>query len=216
MRRKVVRDLGTLVGVVVILAGVVLANDFMRRGSLADQMDKVRRKAETEQKSSGTALLPWELMRNTKGTRGSGPTFDPALLEQKESRVNLVGFMVPMYEFRNVTEFLLLPLPIECYFCQAPPMRDIVLVQMAPDSKVDIAQEPVVINGILSLNEGPGLKFFYVLKDSTRGVAQKGGKLTRKPVSQEHIQHAIGSQQVEQSQQEKLQEGKEPPKPAAP
>ena len=212
MRRRVVRDIGTLLGVVVVLVAVVLINDYMRRGSLSDQMDVIRKKAENDQKAMGVDLLHWALLRETKGTRRSGPTFDPRLVEFKDSAVDLVGFMVPMYEFRNVKEFLLLPLPIECYFCQAPPMRDVVLVQMAKDTAVDIVKEPVLINGTLTLNEGPGTKFFYVVKDAGRGPAEKGGKLHTKRFSQDHIMHSTGAKQLEEQQKEPLLEGQEPPK----
>ena len=176
MRRRVVRDLGTIVGIVVILAAVVFINGYMRRGTLATEMEKVRRKAESEQITIGTELLSWSLLRETKGTTRSGPALASDLLAKKDTSVNLIGFMVPQYEFRQMTEFILLPLPIECYFCQAPPMREVVLVQMAKDAKVDLVKEPVLISGELTLNEGKGTKFFYVLKNATRGAAEKGGR----------------------------------------
>lgn len=216
MRRRVVRDLGTILGIVVILAVVVFLNGYLRRGSLADQMDKVRRKAEIQQRNYGVDLLSWELLRQTKGTKSSGPAFAADLLPKKDTQVSLVGFMVPQYDFRQMTEFILLPLPIECYFCQAPPMREVVLVQMAKDAKVDLVKEPVMISGDLTLNEGKGTKFFYVLKNATRGAAEKGGRLTRKPVSQDHMMHGAAQKQAEESQKEVLAPGKEPPKAPAP
>jgi hypothetical protein len=212
VRRRVVRDLGTILGIVVILAAVVLINGYMRRGTLADQMDKIRRKAELDQQTIGTQLLPWELLRKTKGAKSSGPTFDPDLISMKDERVNLVGFMVPQYEFRQMTEFILLPLPIECYFCQAPPMREVVLVQMEKDAKVDLAREPIVVNGNLTLNEGAGAKFFYVVKNATRGAAEKGGKLTTQQVSGEHMMHGTAAKQAEEAAQEPILPGQEPPK----
>jgi hypothetical protein len=51
-------------------------------------------------------------------------------------------------------------------------MRDVVLVQMEKDKTVDIVTEPVVVSGTLALNEGPGTKFFYVVKDANRGVTE--------------------------------------------
>jgi hypothetical protein len=204
--------LGTLFGIVVILAAVVLVNGYMRRGSLSDQMDKVRRKAELDQQGIGTQLLPWELLRRTKGTKWSGPTFDPDLTAMKDTPVSLVGFMVPQYEIRQMTEFILLPLPIECYFCQAPPPREVVLVQMGKDAKVDLVKEPILVNGDLTLNEGEGAKFFYVVRNATRGPAEKGGKLTRKQVSGEHMMHGPAAKQAEEAAKEPLMPGQEPPK----
>jgi Tfp pilus assembly ATPase PilU len=71
VRRRVVRDIGTLLGVVAVLVAVVLINDYMRRGSLSDQMDVIRKKAENDQKAMGVDLLHWNLLRETKGTRRS-------------------------------------------------------------------------------------------------------------------------------------------------
>jgi len=198
VRRRVVREFGTIVGVVVILAAIVLANGYIRRGSLKDQMEKLRKVTEKKRENEGVDLLSWRVLRETTGTRRSGPKFDERLIEKRDTTVNLIGFMVPMYSFRAMTEFLLLPVPIECYFCEAPPMRDVMLVQMAEGDQVNLVREPVLISGHLTLNEGPGTKFFYVIKDAKRGPAQKGGKFTRKSVPQEAIGHALQMKELEE------------------
>jgi len=212
VRRRVVRDIGTFLGVIVILGVVVFVNGQMQRGTLKDRMEKVRQAAEAKQRGSGVELLSWDILRKTTGSRKTGPTFDKRLMEKRDEKVSIIGFMVPLYDFRNIKEFILLPVPIECYFCQAPPMRDVMLVQMAENTSVDLVKEPIIVSGDLTLNEGPGTKFFYVIKDATRGAAEKGGKLTRKKITTEHVQHAIGAKQSEEAQQEPLLEGQEPPK----
>lgn len=211
MRRRAVRELGTIVGVVTILAAIALANGYMRRGTLKDQMEKVRKAAEGKRQSQGLELLSWDLLRETTGSRRSGPSFDTALAAKRDTVVNLIGFMVPMYNFRGMTEFLVLPVPIECYFCEEPPMRDIMLVQMAEGDQVDLVKEPVLISGTLTLNEGAGTKFFYVIKDAKRGPAEEGGKFTRQPVRQEAIGHATQMQEAEADKKDELLEGYEPP-----
>jgi hypothetical protein len=204
------------VGVVAILVAVALVNGYMRRGTLKDEMEKVRKTLEGKRQSEGFELLSWDLLRNTKGTRRSGPTFDKALAAKRGTEVNLIGFMVPMYNFRGMTEFLVLPVPIECYFCEAPPMRDVMLVQMAEGDKVDLVKEPVLVSGTLTLNEGPGTKFFYVIKNAKRGAAEKGGKFTRKSVRPESIGHASQMKESEEGKKDDLSEGYEPPKGKAP
>ncbi len=211
MRKRAVREIGTVFGVVIILGGVVLFNGFMRRSSDAEYYERVRQTAEAAQTGQGVPLLRWDLLRKTTGNMRSGPKFDQDLLGIRDGEVNLIGFMVPLQEFRGVKEFLLLPLPIQCYFCEMPPMRDVMLVQMTPGETTDIVNEPVVVNGILTLNEGAGTKFFYVLKDATRTATEKGGKLTRKNIRPEAIQHM--RQQEEKPEQ--LQPGYDmPPAPA--
>lgn len=207
--------MGTVLGIVVILAGVVFANGYMRRGTLTDQFEKVRKAAEASHAGQGVTLMQWELLRKTTGNRKSGPKFDPTLLDTRDSVVNIIGFMVPLYEFRAVNEFLLLPLPVQCYFCEAPPMRDVMLVQMAEGQTTDIVNEPIVVSGTLTLNEGPGTKFFYVMKDASRTAAEKGGKLTRKKIGQEAMGHAAQMKDGEQPEPELLPPS-EPPAPAQP
>ena len=197
MRKRAVREIGTGLGIVIVLAAVVFFNGYMRRGSLKDHFEKVRRAAEAAQAGQGVPLLQWELLRKTTGSVRSGPKFAPDLLTIRNAEVNLIGFMVPLQQFRAVREFLLLPLPVQCYFCEAPPMRDVMLVQLAEDKTSDIVNEPIIVSGLLTLNEGPGTKFFYVLKEASREAAQEGGKLTRKNIRPEAIQHMKQQSQPE-------------------
>jgi hypothetical protein len=91
-------------------------------------------------------------------------------------------------------------------------MREVVLIQMEKDAKVDLVKEPVLITGKLTLNEGKGTKFFYVVKDATRGAAGKDRKLTPQHPSSDHIMHGAAAKQAEETSKEQLSPGKEPPK----
>lgn len=218
MRRRTTRELGTIIGVVAILAAVIFLNGYMRRGSLSGEYEKARLAAEQDQKQIGEQLLSWNLLRKTKGTTWTGPNFGSELREYGGKPVSLVGFMVPAYEFRAMKEFMLLPLPIQCYFCESPPMRDVVLVQMQEGSTVDLVNEPVLVSGTLKLNEGKDSKYFYAIQDATRGVAEKGGKLTPKSVKQETIQHGtqMRDKDIEKAEEKTLLPAQEPPAPADP
>lgn len=206
MRRRAKRDLSIIAGVVIIIVSVALLNNFFYRSNLAERMDKYRQKIERDRRGGGLDLLQWNVLRKTKGSMRSGPSFDEKLLQYDASRVDIVGFMVPLEQFRKMTEFLLLPIPIECYFCQTPPMRDVVIVQMAKGETTDLYKEPVLINGNLKLCKEPGSKFFYIIEDAKMGPGKAGGTLTHKDVSQQHMVHPIP--------QEPLLDGTEPPKPA--
>ena len=211
MRRRVVRDLGTLLGVVVILVCVILLQDYFSRGGLTEVMNAQRVKEETKQKEKGVKVVDWELLRKTKGTRSKGPTFAKEVLAMKDQPASFVGFMTPLYEFRGVKEFILLPLPIQCYFCQSPPMREVVLVQMAVDKKTDIVSEPVLFTGKLTLNEGPGTKFFYVLKDAIAGTDMS--MLQKKVPGAQHMIESEAQRKSQSGAQESLLPGQEAPKP---
>ncbi len=183
MRRRVVRDLGTIVGVVVILAAVVGININMRLDTLTEKFEKMRRAYEANAAERGTELLDWEVLRETKGSLGGTVRYDDRLREADGRTVNLMGFMTPIDQFRAATHFMLLPLPIECYFCKAPPLRDVMLVRLAEGEAADLVEEPVMITGQLVLTEGEDSKFYYSLERASRTTE---GETTRKTYSQQH------------------------------
>ena len=187
IRRRTIRDFGTIIGVGVILAGVVFVNAQWNRTGKYEHFWAVREQVESERETGGLELLKWPVMQETKGTRSSGPTYAEQLLQHKSQRVDIVGYMVPLYEFRNATEFLLLPVPLECYFCQMPPMRDVVYVRMAEGEVAQMVDEPVLINGELELFDGEEeTEFFYVIKEAAWGPGVQGMKMTPKNTPQEH------------------------------
>ena len=206
LKRRTLRDLGTLAGVIVIIVGIALFKGVTERGDLAARATAWRTSMEQEREQMGLDIMSWSLLQRTRGNQRTGPTFAPELLEYRDSPINIIGFMVPLYEFRQAKEFLLLPMPLECYFCMMPPMRDVVFVQMAPGEEAQVVNEPVLINGTLELNEGEGTKFFYVIKDAKWGPGDESLRLTPQQVTPEHMGHALGAQE-----EEELLEGYEPP-----
>lgn len=204
MRRRTIRELGTVLGIIVILAGIVLFNMETRRGSLKDKSDAWRKKVEKERKDMGIDLMSWELLRKTTSKRTTGPEFAPDLEKMDGAPINIIGFMNPLYEFRGMKEFLLLPLPIECYFCGVPPLREVILVKMKEGTTADAANEPVLINGNIHLNKGAGQKFFYVVDGAGMGPGEKGKALSKREVSSEHKAHALAAKNAEEQAKEEL------------
>jgi len=200
VRQRTKRDLIAILGVVVVLIAVFLVNDTFNRGALAAQKDKERRHWEGERAKSGMEILRWRHMRDTTGTLRSGPTFTEELKQWDNKQVNLVGFMVPENEFRNIKEFMLLPLPIECYFCKRPPMHDVMHVVMEEGESTNLWEQPVLINGVLRLHEGTGNKYFYSIEHAALAPAEEGAALERRYIDPEHMlpQH---------TQEEELMEG---------
>lgn len=200
MRQRTKRDLIAAIGVAVVLAAVFLVNDTFDRQLLAQQKDKERRKWETEREKSGMEILRWSHMRATEGSLRSGPVFTEELKQWDNKQVNVIGFMVPENEFRDIKEFMLLPLPIECYFCKRPPMHDVMHVVMEEGSTTNLWEQPVLINGVLRLHPGPNDKYFYSIDQAALAPAEAGATLQRRYIDPEHMlpQH---------EQQEELQEG---------
>ena len=204
MRRRAVRDLGLIVAVGVILTSLVFANTELRQGGLVEQMENLRSTVEASRQEQGLELLSWDVIRRTRGTRQTAPTFADELKQRDNTRVDLIGFMVPLHEFREVTEFLLLPLPLICYFCEAPPMREVILVRMREDETANLVNEPVMINGHLMLHQSENAHFFYTIDDALWGPGREDQDLTRTEVPMEHRLH-----QPVQEMQEQLREHSE-------
>ncbi len=169
MRRAPIRHLITILGVAFIIGGIALFKQFNDLSDLRAAKIKERERAERMRKSKGLDLLSWKVVRTTRGNVRKGPRYDKSLLKYRDKLVDIIGFMVPLYEFRQAHEFLLLPMPIECYFCQRPPINEVMFIQMAEGQVARMVEEPVLINGYLTLNEGPGTKFFYVVRQAKWG-----------------------------------------------
>jgi hypothetical protein len=189
MRRRNRRDLFTLIGVVVVLTAIIGVNGYMRREGLRGQYEAMRAAFEKKHLEKGVQLIDWKELHQVKGTRRSGATFPDSLKEKDSHLVNLCGFMSPIDQFKNVTEFMLLPVPMTCYFCDSPPMRDIVMVKLSKPA--DMVNEPVLIGGRLELHKGEKELFFYTIKDAKWNEAVKDEELSKKTLDQAHKTHLV-------------------------
>ena len=187
MRKRAKRDLLTLIGVVVVLLAIVTVNIYMRKEGLTAQYEAMRAAIEQKHREKGDELIDWKELHQVKGTRRSGATFPDSLKEKDGHLVNLCGFMSPVDQFKNVTEFMLLPVPMTCYFCDAPPMRDIVHVKL--NKPADMVNEPVLIGGRLELHPKEKELFFYTIKDAKWNEAVKDEELSKKNIDAAHKTH---------------------------
>lgn len=186
MRKRAKRDLTILLGIVLAAGVLLFINYEFNRGELIEYYTKVRASVEEKRLAKGQQLLNWRLITGTPWGR-SGPEFRDELLALNETPVDIIGFMTPIDRFRNMTEFILLPLPIECYFCQMPPRDHVVLVTMADGATTDRYKEPVLISGRLELQEGRDARFFYKVVNATVEAGEEGATLTRWRMDPKHM-----------------------------
>lgn len=187
MRQRVKRDLTAIAGVVVVLALVIFLNDNVQRTALAKKKDQERKQYENARQEAGMEILKWHHMRDTEGSLRSGPTFSDELKKWNNQQVNVIGFMVPENEFREMTEFMLLPLPIECYFCNRPPVEDVMVIHMEEGTTTDVYGNAVLVNGVLRLHEGPNQQSFYSIEHAALVAAKEGERLQRRYIPPEHM-----------------------------
>jgi len=188
MKQRTKRDLGILLGAIAIIGITALANTQLRRTDLAKKFEEMRKLVETAQAAENPNFLLWDHLRDTKGKLRKGGNFSDELKKFDGKRVGMYGFQVPAEDYRDVNDFLLLPIPLECYYCNMPPERDVLYVQLEPGLTTPIFNEPVLLEGDFTLNQGPDQKFFYELKNTTL-VKMEGNELTNKRIN---IQHMLG------------------------
>ena len=187
MKKRTKRDLTLLFGALLILAVMILVSELMTLGTNVKKFEEMRLALESKEMQKNGMLLQWDHMRKTKGKPKSGGKFSEELLAKDDDFVNIIGFMVPLEQFLDVTEFMLLPLPLECYFCAMPPARDVMLIKMTEGKLIErVIEEPVILNGKFTVNQGADQKFFYTLSDATLG-AMEGVSQTAKKIKPEHM-----------------------------
>lgn len=188
MRRRAKRDLMVAGGIVAILAAIVVVNYYLQTGDLYKKYDNMRREIETKREGQGLQLADWDVIRSTRGRLMAGGQFTDELKAMDGEHVDIIGFMTPINEFRNVKEFILLPVPIECYFCNLPPARDVILIEMEEGNEVPfIYEDPVLVNGIFNVHEGRA-KFFYSITSAQLGPGDPGKTPERKYIPEQHMQ----------------------------
>ncbi|MCP4644589.1 MAG: DUF3299 domain-containing protein [bacterium] len=189
MRRRAKRDLLTLAGVAIVVGAVVVVNGYLRLETAKEFAIKMRMALEKTWKEKGVEVLDWDTLKETKGTYRSGPTFKEGMTSLEGKAVNICGFMAPIDQFRNVTEFMLLPMPITCYFCESPPMRHVIEVKL--DKPTELINEPVLIGGWLKLHEGDKQPFFYTIEKAKWNEAVQDEPTTDQVLDEAHQQHHI-------------------------
>ena len=187
MKKRTKRDMGVFLALIALVGGVAFANAQFRRGDLAEKYERLREGLEAGHLQEGMNLLPFGLLRKTKGSLHRGGTFAAELFDYNDQPTHMIGFMVPLETFINVTDFMMLPIPIECYFCAMPPSRDVLYVQLQEGERAQIFSEPVLILGTFKVHEGPDQKYFYSLEDATIKAAEDGGELTRRRQLLQHM-----------------------------
>lgn len=185
LRRRVKRDLTVILGVIVILAIVIVVNYGTNVAKLASKFEAIRTKVEEQASAKGIEFLSWKLMRATTGSLSAGGKFVPELEAVDGQHVNIIGFMVPFEQFNHMTEFLVLPLPLQCYFCQIPPARDVMYVRMKEGTDTKLYDNVMRISGTIKLHKEAGTKFYYSLENAEVDFADSAPKQAT-TVKQEH------------------------------
>lgn len=114
----------------------------------------------------GVNALPWSVITETSVDRQYRPTFAAYLKELDGKQVQLSGFMQPLGEDQEATSFLLIEYPVGCWYCEAPELTGIMLVELPAGKTRGLTRGQVRVTGRLTLNATDPENFLYVIRDA--------------------------------------------------
>ncbi|HEY7152971.1 MAG TPA: DUF3299 domain-containing protein [Gemmataceae bacterium] len=115
----------------------------------------------------GVNALPWSVVAETTLDRKYRPTFPRYLKELDGKKVTLNGYMQPLGEDAELSDFLLIEYPVGCWYCEQPEMTAIVLVELPEGKAHHFTRGRVRVRGKLSLNARDPENFLYTIRDAT-------------------------------------------------
>jgi hypothetical protein len=114
----------------------------------------------------GVNPLAWEVLAETTVDRRYRPTFARYLKELAGKGVVLDGFQQPIGDDPDLSSFLLIEHPVGCWYCEAPELVNIVLVELPGDKTIRPTRSQLRVTGKLLLNADDPENFFYVIRDA--------------------------------------------------
>jgi hypothetical protein len=120
----------------------------------------------------GVNALPWSVIAETTLDRQYRPTFAGYLKELDGKQVELSGFMQPLNNEQDLESFLLIEYPVGCWYCEAPGVTGIVLVELPAGKSRNFTRGQVRVTGKLTLNATDPESFLYVLRNAKVAEAE--------------------------------------------
>jgi hypothetical protein len=111
-------------------------------------------------------LLDWDVLAATSAG-GKFPPKYPANLEPADGQeVVLNGYMCPLDEAGEMNTFLLLEIPVGCFYCLAPAPTSLVLVELAGGRREPLHYDLMKVVGRWRLNRDNPEDFLYSIHDA--------------------------------------------------
>ncbi len=111
------------------------------------------------------AEVGFEQRKDKNGYSFEVPLFSKNLKTWNGKKIRLKGFVIPVGEVGDPKKFMLSSLPFNvCYFCGAAGPETV--VQVESDQVVNFTTKPVIIEGILQLNDKDQDNHIYILKSA--------------------------------------------------
>ncbi len=107
--------------------------------------------------------------KNSKDANGyeiEKPMFSQHLKTYNGKKIKLKGYIIPLNEVNNAGTSMFSALPFNvCYFCGAAGPETV--VELQTNQRIRFTSKPIVIEGILELNEKDPDHHIYIVKSAT-------------------------------------------------
>jgi hypothetical protein len=114
----------------------------------------------------GINALPWSVVTETTVDRQYRPTFPRYLKDLDRKKVTLSGYMQPLGDSADLSDFLLVEYPIGCWYCEQPETTGILLIELPEGKTFRYTRGQVRVRGKLILNATDPENFLYTIRDA--------------------------------------------------
>ncbi len=111
------------------------------------------------------AEVGFEQRKDKNGYSYEAPLFSQNLRRWNNKIIKLKGYVIPVGEIGDPNKFMLSSLPFNvCYFCGAAGPETV--VQVEAERPVEFTTKPVLMEGLLLLNDKDPDRHIYILKSA--------------------------------------------------
>jgi hypothetical protein len=122
---------------------------------------------------SGAPDLNWDELYKGRWERKQKPSVPQNVASMDGQAVRVKGFMLPLHEPGDASEFFLAKSPGGCYFCNPPGVSEVVTAETEGGKKMSPTQMPVYAYGRLHVaTGGPDDKALYVIDHAVFAIAK--------------------------------------------
>lgn len=114
----------------------------------------------------GVNLLPWSVLTETTVDQKYRPTFPRYLKDLNGKKVLLSGYLQPLGEDADLSDFMLVEYPIGCWYCEQPELTGILHVELPEGKTYRYTRDQIHVRGTLILNATDPENFLYKIRDA--------------------------------------------------
>jgi hypothetical protein len=157
------------IGVGLILTNAMVTANTERKVAFQEALNKLRAERKAQAKSvetesyiqtaavnlqSGGVRLTFNDLREYRYSKRDRYPLPEKLKALKGQEVNIAGYMIPMSEALDVTEFMLVQIPFfGCCYSVPPEPNETVMVKMAKGKKTEYVYTPIRVTGKFDIQE---------------------------------------------------------------